>query len=123
MSKFAKTIDAVITGDRKLLPMKYSSIKLETHKDHVTSSMGVYTAVKIGAKFESIVYIDDYDLTRNPDAIRQALVSIKRAMVEEMFGEFRPLLMDALAATYDTDQVRLRTALANLEKEMFQDGI
>ena len=121
MSKFAAVIDATITGDRKVKPLNHATVKLETGK--VSMPLGICTAVKIGAKFENIVYIDDYEMSINTDAMRQSLVAIKRAMVEEMFGEFRPFLLEANAATYDGDMTRLRTILANIEDAMFRDGI
>lgn len=122
MSKLAKLIDATITGDKKLkLETKYITTELQSSK--VTRDFGVAQAIKVGVKFEQVIYIDEYELTVNSDAINYALKNIKRAMVEEIFGEFRTLLLEATAATYDSDMIRLRNVLAKLEQEMFYDGI
>jgi hypothetical protein len=125
MSKLAKLIDATITGDKKLvqnLKPQYTDVKLET--GNVTREMGIAKAVKIGVTFQQVVYIDQYELDQsNGEALEHALVSIKRSIVEEVFGEFRSMLRDIHSATYDADMTRVRNATTALEQAMFYDGI
>jgi hypothetical protein len=51
------------------------------------------------------------------------LFSVKRAMIEEVFGEFRPLIIEMRRSLYDEDTQRVRTLLARLEEQMFTDGV
>ena len=123
MSKLAKLIDYTITGDRKANSVNMLYTKAELQTGDVTREFGVARAVKIGVTFNQVVYIDEYELHKNNNAVTDAMKIIKRAMVEEIFGEFRPLILDAAAATYDADLIRLRNVMAKLEQEMFYDGI
>jgi hypothetical protein len=53
----------------------------------------------------------------------EALRNMKRAMIEEIFGEFRPIILELRASVYDNDLTRMRTLLAELENQMFTDGL
>ena len=53
----------------------------------------------------------------------EALRDLKRAMIEEVFGEFRPMIIEMRAALYDEDTSRVRRLLAEMEHSMFTDGI
>ena len=44
-------------------------------------------------------------------------------MIEEVFGEFRPMIIEMRAALYDEDTSRVRRLLAEMEHSMFADGI
>ena len=52
-----------------------------------------------------------------------AIKDIKRAIIEEVFGEFRPLIYDMRAALYDGSKADLRKLLGELEDAMFHDGV
>lgn len=57
------------------------------------------------------------------ETLEYATQSIKKAMIQEVFGEFRPIIYELHAALYDEDRTRVRTLLTNLENQMFHEGI
>jgi hypothetical protein len=119
MSKLSKHIDAHITGEKKLKPMRYVSVKMDSGEVH--HQLGIRLGIKVGVIFQQMAYVDELEMAKvgTEDVLR----SIKRAMIEEIFGEFRPLIIQMHAASYDEDTVRLRTLLAEMENLMFHDGI
>jgi hypothetical protein len=76
--------------------------------------------VKVFAKFEYIGWID-YDLSGKLDKekLEDFMHNIKRSVIEDVFGEFRPLIVEMRTAIYDDDMVRLKTLLAHIENQMF----
>jgi hypothetical protein len=76
--------------------------------------------VKVFAKFEYIGWID-YDLSGKLDKekLEDFMHNIKRSVIEDVFGEFRPLIIEMRTAIYDDDMVRLKTLLAQMENQMF----
>lgn len=48
---------------------------------------------------------------------------MKRQVIQEVFGEFRPLIIEMFTATYDKDTTRVRKLLAELENKMFVEGL
>jgi hypothetical protein len=60
----------------------------------------------------------------NASSIRQEVfTSIKRAMIEEIFGEFRPIIIELQSAIYDKNLDRMRRLTAELEHKMFIEGL
>ena len=128
MSKLAAAISHTITGEKRILEerkLNYLDVTVGVTKNPV--SYNVATEVKIGVKLETKAWISDLGLEKtigpNIDPIHEALYDIKRVMVEEVFGEFRPIILEMRAALYDSDKYRLRRLLAELENQMFVDGI
>ena len=122
VSKLAKAIDATFTGDvvaSRKLKMNYTEITLDRHAGY--SHYGrVY---KVQAKFGVQKVVDNSSGDSNFDISRLVLNDIKRSIIEEIFGEFRPYLIEMRTAMHDQDDTRLRTLLANLEQQMFHDGV
>jgi hypothetical protein len=121
MSKLAKQINAIfegkITASRS---MKYVNVTKSVMDDPVSYNRHY----KVSATFEQTRVVDRFGTDKFSDNIsEEALKDIKRAIIEEVFGEFRPLLYEMKAAIYDEDFYRLRETLAKLEIEMFHDGI
>ena len=128
MSKLAAAISHTISGQKKFLKkekLNYLDVSVDVTKNPV--SYKVATEVKVGVKLETKLWIDELDVDKtigpNIDPIHEALYDIKRVMVEEVFGEFRPIILEMRAALYDSDKYRLRRLLAELENQMFVDGI
>ena len=122
MSKLAKAITATFTGDvvaSRKLKMRYTEVNLETLDDGYAHYARIY---KIQAKFGVQKVVDTSGLS-NFDISKYVLNDIKRAIIEEVFGEFRPYLIEMRTAIYEQDDLRLRTLLANLEQQMFHDGV
>jgi hypothetical protein len=123
MSKLSQAIDYQFTGNKSYL---------EKPKNNY---LGVSTAVqdigypkigrefKIGVKLEAIKWVDDTKLIHSkenePAIVSDVLNDLKRAMIEEVFGEFRPLIIEMRSALYDKDNTRVRTLLAEMEQKMF----
>jgi len=124
VSKLAAQINGKLTGqvramDRDLKPANFYSV------DVAVGTAGAYTQVtsgfakqcKIGVTFEKYTWL------YGEQEFGPALSDLKRAMIEEVFGEFRPIILEMRAAIYDRDDARMRKLLAELENQMFVDGV
>jgi hypothetical protein len=124
MSKLAKCIDAKILFDEyraaKLPTPKYFDVGIEAKE--VVLDYKREVQVRIGTHFECRVWITDAELKQSDAAITSAKTRIKRAMIEEIFGEFRPLLHEIVVASYDGDMHKMRELIQNLEHQMFVEG-
>ena len=83
--------------------------------------------IMLRAKLETKAYISSSDCNSSPAAdhnnYTEALRDLKRAMIEEVFGEFRPMIIEMRAALYDEDTSKVRRLLAEMEHSMFAGGI
>jgi uncharacterized protein (DUF1810 family) len=120
MSKLAKAINSTLTGDVKAarnLKLNYLDVsRTVSDVDHLRLAK----KYKIGVKLETSCWLEEGLVA---DAYHEMLFSVKRAMIEEVFGEFRPLIIEMRSALYDEDTRRVRTLLAQLEEQMFTDGV
>lgn len=122
MSKLAKQINAIFEGKvTESRSMKYVDVTKSVMDDPVSYNRHY----KVSATFEQTRVVDRFgtDVKFSDNISEEALKDIKRAIIEEVFGEFRPLLYEMKAAIYDEDFYRLRETLAKFEIEMFHDGI
>lgn len=121
MSKLAKAIDYEV-GNRyfyKQLPFKfkYTDVKFSVSDD--MSTIGAkYREYKIGVTLETKAYCNDSD--PNKDGIVKA---VKRAMIEEVFGEFRPMIYNLHAALHDKDTIEAEKIVQELDRIMFHEGL
>lgn len=116
MSKLAKAIDATLTGNVKAsrdLGLRYVDVSKAVQDNPVRLAREFLLSVKLSKR----VFIEEHHDTNI------VLHDIKRAMIEEVFGEFRPMLIEMRSALYDEDLVRARTLLAEMEHSMFRDGL
>jgi hypothetical protein len=77
--------------------------------------------VKVIAKFEYTGWISDVKAhpgDENGD-YTEFLKSVRRQVIEEVFGEFRPMIYEMHTALYDEDLTRVKNILAKLENQMF----
>lgn len=125
MSKLAKAIEAKVyfnNARASTLPIpKYFEVSKEVNEISCEYSKNIQ--VRIGIKFENQVWISEVELLKSNAAIDAALVHTKRAMIEEIFGEFRQLLNDINIATYEGDMHKVRDLIAKLENQMFIEGL
>jgi hypothetical protein len=124
MSKLAAMLTHTVTGNVRAsrdLKMRYSSAKMESRELN-NGNWGVEKQIRLSAVVQNDVFISD-SVTNNPDNFKHTLYDLKRAIVEELFGEFRPLIIELRASIYDEDRDRTRTLLAELENQMFVDGL
>lgn len=116
MSKLAKAIDAVLTGNVRAsrnLGLRYTEVKFAVNESGRLLTKEALLRVTLEKRF----FKDD---TLDADMVYH---DIKRSMIEEVFGEFRPLLIEMRGALYDEDTNRVRTLLAEFEQQMFRDGL
>lgn len=127
MSKLAKAIDYTFTGNRSFKEkpnLNYLDVKTATQN---LGYPNIGREFMIGVKLQSTKWVDDSQLIQSkenePAITSEVLHDLKRAMIEEVFGEFRPLIIEMRSALYDKDTTRVRTLLAELEHQMFADGL
>ena len=116
MSKLAKAIDSKVTYAVSSPPLKYTDVQLDT-TEFLLPHYGRGTECRIN------VTIQKYAVVPEGVAVLDAIKDIKRAIIEDVFGEFRPLIYDMRAALYDDNKTDLRKLLGELEDAMFHDGV
>ena len=123
MSKLASMIKATQTG--AVRASDTPSFRYADAEIHVQTVQGYDTEkqVRLNVKFSKDVFLSDH-MAKDPDGIWDAALSAqRRAMIEEIFGEFRPILIEAQSAVYEKDFNRVRALLIELENQMFVDGL
>ncbi len=123
MSKLAKAIDYQRTGNASA-PQNfgYNYTDISFHAQKVDFAY----EYKIDVKLSCRKWLDETSLitNENESAIRQEVYSsIKRAMIEEIFGEFRPIIIELQSAIYDKNLDRMRRLTTELERKMFIEGV
>ncbi len=120
MSKFAEAFTAELTGDVKAKRMP----RLKTDMVHMPHHpFNLSKGLRISATFAHTAWLQDTINMSEGQAIAEAAKDIRRAIVEDVFGEFRPLLTEMRTALYDADETRLRSLIAELENRMFVEGL
>lgn len=121
MSKLAKAIDYEVSSHQyyKQLPFKfkYTDVNFSVSDDMSTIGSRI-REYKIGVTLETKAFCSDYDPNR--DVIIKA---VKRAMIEEVFGEFRPMIYNLQAALYDRDTNEAEKIVQELDRVMFHEGL
>ena len=123
MSKLAEAIDAALSGNKRasdISNFRHTDVKFDIAPTSYQSN--IEREVRLGVRLQSNAWISEHEWN-NTDARTEAIWRLRRAMIEEVFGEFRPMLIELQAAMYDKDLVRARTLVAELEKQMFVDGL
>lgn len=99
------------------IPMRMMGVKEDFSREPV--GFGQSTRYSIRVTLGDVVYIDD-DLVRNgSDAIGLAVASVKRGIVEEVFGEFRGPLEKLQMLILEGNQRDALVALDDLRTQMF----
>lgn len=123
MSKLSEAIDDTLTGQHRAGKhnLRYTDIKFQ-----IDSSPSIYhyvdKQVRLAVQFRKDAWISETDWA-NTDIRSSIIRDVKRAMIEEVFGEFRPIILELRASLYDGDDNRTRSLLAQLENQMFCDGV
>ena len=72
------------------------------------------------ARFQASAWVEQE--TANDSAkMNETIKEVKDHLIEQMFGEFRPIIIEMRCALHDRDSVRLRNLLAELEQKMFYE--
>ena len=118
MSRLAKAIDYEVGKDYfyKHVPykLKYTDVKFSVADDMM---IGTKTReYKISVTCAEVKYCNEAD--------RDGAVKVlKRAMIEEIFGEFRPMIYNLHAALYDKDTSEAEKIVREMERVMFHEGL
>ena len=113
MSKLAKTLVEHMTGVRvqntiPCMSVDYNSIEVPINMELIQYSLS--------AKFEKT-------FTVSRGKLGEAIKDVHRAIIEEVFGEFRMSIIEAKHAAYNRDYEKVLAALHKLDREMFSEGI
>lgn len=127
MSKLSQAIDYQFTGNKSYLERpKNNYIDVSTSVQDI-GYPNIGREFKIGVKLQATKWVDDTNLIQSrendPAIVSEVLKDLKRAMIEEVFGEFRWMIIEMRSALYDRDNSRARTLLAEMEHKMFYEGI
>ena len=130
MSQLVKAIMARDTGNRKLQesfsPLFKAVFNSQERiaESHTTS----FETAKVYAKVYEIqvtlgmrTTVTESDALKNSDALPEAILRTKKAVIEACFGEFREDFYLIQAAIYDRDFQKARSLVTDLQIKMFED--
>ena len=124
MSKLAKAIDYKKTGNVSApqnFGYNYTDISFHKQKQDFVHEYEIQVKLSARKWFDESVLISSNE---HASAILQEVyTSIKRAMIEEIFGEFRPIIIELQSAIFDKNLDRMRRLTAELEHKMFIEGL
>lgn len=123
MSKLAHEINAQLTGAVKLKKMKYVEVDHLLEPAKMTPTMVASKGVRMAATFAHTAWINEFGQASEGTLLGEAMYDTKRAIIEDVFGEFRPMLIEMRCALHDLDTDRLRRILTEMEHQMFVDGM
>ena len=120
MSKFSEALKATPTGKVGHIPMKNLRLNMSVDYAHY-DSFGLTKEVMIEARFGvKKMLVDTPSSTIKFHEIQELfLQDMRRALVEEVFGEFRPIITELYKAMYDQDTTAMRAAIQKLDQRMF----
>lgn len=118
MSKLAKEIRAIVSRPQELkinLPaLDYTKIT-EDYSTTPTYSL----KYRIGVEFSAQVYITEGESAEHKSHV---VNQVRRAIVEEVFGEFRPIINKLRISIISRDHTEAASLLEELHRQMFTDG-
>ena len=118
MSKLSKMIEARFNGNQVYVDNKLPGWDFSVVNRPVNSSVILPETVR-EYLFTLECWVIKY-VPEDQDAKEVAFKNIKRAMIEQVFGEFRPLIIELHSAVYSNDRHRVVELLNKLESEMFE---
>ena len=123
MSKLAKLIHATVTRNVKATQdLNFRNVSASINTQPV-EGFGSQYQVRLGVSIKRDTFIDETLTLSKDDVWNEHIRFLKRDMIEEIFGEFRSLIIEARAAVYDKDYDRIKKLLAELEYNMFVEGL
>ena len=114
MSRISDLLEARITGRRASKDLKYVDPYIA-----IDNQSGVLDCYKVGLTIQNSVWVDSTVKSTENGSLQDAINASKKAIIEEIFGEFRPILYELRLATYDRDISKVRELLSDLDKRMF----
>jgi len=121
VSKLAKLLEATYTNNVRAgqeLQMDYTKTNFEYQSSPDFHSRDY--EIRVNASFGSKGWVTYSDYIKGGDLSSHFVVkNIKRGVIEEVFGEFRPTLHKLRTALYDRNFDEARQILNELEYDMF----
>ena len=124
MSKLSSLIQATLTGDvraARQIATRYIHAGVKVSNSPSQPSLPIDTQVRLNVTLTQEVFLSDVAGT-GKDRHKCAIKALKRAMLEEVFGEFRSIIIEARAAVYAQDLDRIERLLSKLEHQMFEEN-
>ncbi len=128
MSQVVRAIVGVDSGDRKILRKGFSPLFTDvfdvkaTISDDRRDAYGTAKIYKVGVQIGNVAVIEDQlDIDKNSEALHEAIMRTKKAVIEGIFGEFRPYFRQLEIAIYNYDYERAGKLLNQLENKMFEE--
>lgn len=115
MSKLSDAI-RVKQGER-VMPPKMHMLPLNINADFATTGRMMFRQYHIGVEIHAHLNLPD-----NPNAksIQNVVEHCRRMICEEVFGEFRPMLLKIITSAYENDFEKVETTAEEILKRMFQ---
>lgn len=121
MSKLAKHLAARDTGRRHLDQPPIPSLNvIEEINDAVITCAREY---RIEARLGSTAVVPDARYKAGESVWDDAIRTARRKIIEEVFGEFRPLIYKAHEAIHRRDWQEASLVLGKLHDQMFVEGV
>lgn len=126
MSKLGKNLTQRFMNERRYATRKLSPSELIPALNiAVAVNTSIEAKIRVAVTFGCDKWIPDTHIAKGPDSdtiVEETLNDIRSALLEQVFGEFRPLIIEMRSALYDEDRHRIRTLLSELEHQMFHEN-
>lgn len=117
MSKLAKVIEATCLGRVAPPGFNYTTITKTLKED------SQYYSFKLEARIGVSEVVSKVAINASKiEILPHILEDVKRGVVEEIFGEFRPFIQDLRIAAYQQDYDKIQELLRSLETQMFDEN-
>jgi hypothetical protein len=124
MSNIAKLISAEISRpiERAAIPkFNFTTVTETSNKEYL--SFGSSIRYNIGVRLGAQVFIKDDVGSEMDTEIKYATYNVRRAVIEEIFGEFRPIINEMSVGLYDHDFDKLKKLIDLMYDKMFVEGL
>ena len=119
MSKLSKAISEAYTGEVRAAKNNLKYVEVNSSITDVKATVDRHYVFDIVAKFGARGIISDSIKGSHSEVVK----NVRRTVVEEVFGEFRPLINDLRIAMYRQDDHQAKAILDKLEYQMFQEDL
>ena len=118
MSKLVSAVYAKQTGIRLPRPQP-TPLNMLTVQESWSPSYPCDAEFRVGVELSQTMRVSEEMVGNRGDALTTVTRVVKDAIIEEVFGEFRPHLRAIQLAIYNHDWETANTALQALEHQMF----
>jgi hypothetical protein len=125
MSNIAKLISAEISRPIEraaaIPKFNFTTVTETSNKEYL--SFGSSIRYNIGVRLGARVFIKDDVGSEMDTEIKYATYNVRRAVIEEIFGEFRPIINEMSVGLYDHDFDKLKKLIDLMYDKMFVEGL